>query len=110
MLIKNNNNNNRHITDTHYDFMYIEGGDEDKQCREVTYKSKYEKGGASSIGNYKCDTSFELLQSSFEYMVKHEEKPDFIIWTGDVCIQHIFFFIIFKNLYVYLFYFLKNNK
>ncbi|KAM9959597.1 hypothetical protein ACTFIR_000680 [Dictyostelium discoideum] len=72
-----------HITDTHYDFMYIEGGDEDKQCREVTYKSKYEKGGASSIGNYKCDTSFELLQSSFEYMVKHEEKPDFIIWTGD---------------------------
>jgi len=97
-----------HITDTHYDFLYQTGGDATKQCREIphkqennsddiVYSKKFYKNNnsnnqmkihkandtASAVGDYRCDTPYDLLISSFEAMVKIEPNPDFIIWTGD---------------------------
>ncbi|KYR02711.1 metallophosphoesterase domain-containing protein [Tieghemostelium lacteum] len=83
------NGNIWHITDTHFDFSYQPGGDPDDMCR--IYKSSHHKGedhdkdtqSASPVGNYRCDTSYQLLISAFEEMAKIEPNPDFIIWTGD---------------------------
>ncbi|EGC32843.1 hypothetical protein DICPUDRAFT_37701 [Dictyostelium purpureum] len=65
-----NNGKFWHITDSHFEFSY------DTACTD-------KKNDISPIGDYKCDTSPELLISSFEYMKKMEPNPDFILWTGD---------------------------
>lgn len=53
------------------------------------WESIFEKSTVTSYGDYRIDTYYPLFKSSLEQMQKIEEKPDFIVITGDF-ISHNF--------------------
>jgi sphingomyelin phosphodiesterase acid-like 3 len=69
-----------HITDIHYDAQYIPGSDPTSMCHNITTEQATR---ASAFGNYLCDSPLPLVESAFDYMVKINPNPDFILWTGD---------------------------
>ena len=73
-----------HITDIHFDPLYMEGAsvycDDRLCCHEPAFNySRIKSGKFGSFVN--CDTSNATLTSFDEYA--KDLKPDFIIWTGD---------------------------
>ena len=69
-----------HISDLHLDYEYEAGGDRAAWCHHTDKPYDHSVGPA---GNYSCDSPLLLVESSLQAMVRHEEAPDFIVWTGD---------------------------
>ncbi|EFA84874.1 metallophosphoesterase domain-containing protein [Heterostelium album PN500] len=73
-----------HITDIHFDKDYSVGGNIKDMChinKQNINIRNYQK--APSVGHYNCDSPYSLVESSFDFMVKTNPNPDFIIFTGD---------------------------
>ncbi|XP_045616115.1 acid sphingomyelinase-like phosphodiesterase 3b [Procambarus clarkii] len=67
------------ITDIHWDQQYSEFGDASKMCHE-NYSSIEHNG---IYGNYLCDSPWPLVKNAINTMAEINNKPDFILWTGD---------------------------
>ena len=66
-----------HLTDTHLLRAYGKGTDPKKNC--IAGKST---GDAGEFGDYNCDTVW-AVRNFTEETLKHRQKPDFILYTGD---------------------------
>lgn len=67
-----------HITDIHYQPTYKVGSSQFKRCQSG-------KGRAGKFGEMTdCDTPAETIRSTFEYMLSINDKPDFVLYTGDM--------------------------
>nr|XP_053634735.1 acid sphingomyelinase-like phosphodiesterase 3b isoform X2 [Cherax quadricarinatus] len=67
------------ITDIHWDQQYSVYGDANKMCHK-SYTSTKHNG---VYGNYLCDSPWLLVKSAIDAMKEINNKPDFILWTGD---------------------------
>ena len=69
-----------HISDLHLDYEYEAGGDITAFCHHTNNSYDQSVGPA---GNYSCDSPLLLVESALQAMARHEDSPDFIVWTGD---------------------------
>nr|CAB3266408.1 acid sphingomyelinase-like phosphodiesterase 3b [Phallusia mammillata] len=65
-----------HITDLHLDFYYTQ----QKGCPWSTGAPAVYPG---PFGDFKCDSPWKLINSTFQEMKRIKPNPDFILWTGD---------------------------
>ncbi|XP_073532054.1 cyclic GMP-AMP phosphodiesterase SMPDL3A [Phyllobates terribilis] len=69
-----------HISDLHLDFSYHLTDDHTKVC----LSSKGVNASSPGIfGDFMCDSPYELILSSIQYIKTSGQKVDFMIWTGD---------------------------
>uniref|UniRef100_H2YX51 Sphingomyelinase phosphodiesterase n=1 Tax=Ciona savignyi TaxID=51511 RepID=H2YX51_CIOSA len=69
------------ITDLHLDFHYDRLETDTKKVCPSTYGFEALEPGV--WGDYKCDSTWKLINSSIHAMRDIEANPDFILWTGD---------------------------
>ncbi|KAF2359321.1 Calcineurin-like phosphoesterase domain ApaH type [Trinorchestia longiramus] len=75
------------LTDVHWDFQYSVDGNPRKMCHaapQVSDTRTSNQAGNGHYGNYLCDAPWPLVRAGLDAMVKIEDKPDFILWTGDI--------------------------
>lgn len=84
-----------HVTDIHYDPRYKEGSpancyivDSGLGCCNGDLLPKKPYRSANKWGDYNCDTSFLLMNESFNWIKKNIPDIDFIIYTGDAVNHH----------------------
>mmetsp|Transcript_13976 Transcript_13976/g.39551 ORF Transcript_13976/g.39551 Transcript_13976/m.39551 type:complete len:319 (+) Transcript_13976:168-1124(+) len=80
-----------HLTDLHIDLKYTPGSEADCAkppcCRPNKDPSVPVRTPASVVGEYSCDTRFQVLQSALDAL-KSELRPDAVVWTGDNAPHH----------------------
>ncbi|CAF91029.1 unnamed protein product, partial [Tetraodon nigroviridis] len=69
-----------HITDLHWDPTYILSDNPQQVCAS---SGKQPAVNAGKFGDYVCDSSWHLINSTLYAMKDILPDPDFIIWTGD---------------------------
>ncbi|KAJ2963579.1 hypothetical protein NQZ79_g1423 [Umbelopsis isabellina] len=73
------------ITDLHVDPYYKIGSEVKTSChRNTPKKSKKKNKLAGPLGDRECDSSIELIESTFDWIKTHHgNEIDFVIYTGD---------------------------
>ncbi|CAB4396477.1 unnamed protein product [Rhizophagus irregularis] len=72
-----------HITDIHFDHLYLPNSDPSKFCHNYAKKSKNNKSGKFGTPQSECDSSYALINSTFFFLKENFQDVDFIIYTGD---------------------------
>lgn len=70
-----------HISDHHLDPYYNAEGQNPIDVCPSSYGR--ESANPGPLGDYNCDSPWELIKSSVHAMKRLHANPDFIIWTGD---------------------------
>lgn len=69
-----------HISDLHLDPSYHVTEDRTKVCLS---SKGYPASDPGAFGDFMCDSPYQLIRSTFEFMKHQYPLPDFMIWTGD---------------------------
>lgn len=72
-----------HITDLHWDPSY--GLGTENSASVCASSGDRPTPNAGKFGDYLCDSSWALINSSIHAMKDILSDPDFIVWTGYVC-------------------------
>ncbi|XP_068085178.1 cyclic GMP-AMP phosphodiesterase SMPDL3A [Anabrus simplex] len=73
-----------HITDIHYDDLYVKGGDTMRGCRATESGLSGASKPAGRFGDFNCDSPLALVDSAASAMrSKHGENIEFVLWTGE---------------------------
>ncbi|MBN3287360.1 ASM3A phosphodiesterase, partial [Polyodon spathula] len=69
-----------HVSDLHLDSTYHLTDDHTKVC----FSSKgFPAKNPGFLGDFMCDSPYQLIQSAFQHMKDVDQQPAFMIWTGD---------------------------
>lgn len=77
-----------HLTDIHPDAFYLQGSTVASSCHSLsnltsTVDIPKSEGGYFGTPDSICDTPFSLVNATFDWIDKHLEPVDFVVWTGD---------------------------
>uniref|UniRef100_A0A1D1YL13 Endopolyphosphatase n=1 Tax=Anthurium amnicola TaxID=1678845 RepID=A0A1D1YL13_9ARAE len=72
-----------HITDIHFDHLYLPNSSPSKFCHRYNKKSKKNESGKFGTLGSECDSSYALINSTFFFLKEKFQDIDFVIYTGD---------------------------
>ena len=77
-----------HLTDIHPDAFYLQGSIVASSCHSLsnvtsTVDIPKSESGYFGTPDSICDTPFSLVNATFDWIDRHLEPVDFVVWTGD---------------------------